>query len=688
MSADTPSNTSSFSIPEDIQHLYDQIELHNYRYHVLDEPSVPDAHYDQLFKSLKAWELQNPQAVSPQSPTQRVGAQPKSGFSQITHEMPMLSLDNVFDSDELSDFVTRIQERLGLNSDSSIEFACEPKLDGIAVSLLYEDGILVRGATRGDGSIGEDITHNVRTIDSIPLKLLGSGYPQRLEVRGEIYMLKAGFEQMNIQAEKVGEKRFVNPRNAAAGSIRQLDPRITAKRPLEMCCYSVGIVEGGEIPEDHFATLKLLNEWGLKINPYLIKVSDTQAQIDYVTKMQALRSELPYEIDGLVFKVNRYSLQQRLGFISRAPRWATAYKFPAEEAVTTVDNVEFQVGRTGAITPVARLVPVFVGGVTVSNATLHNMDEIERLDLKVGDSVVVHRAGDVIPKVVRVLLDERTDNVSEVVVPTACPICESDIERIEGEAIARCSGGLTCAAQRKEALIHYASKKALDIDGLGDKLIDTLVSKELVEKFDDIYHLSKNNLVRLERMAEKSADKLLATIERTKQTTLARFIYALGIREVGEATARNLATEFGFLNRIIEADEERLVQVSDVGPIVAKHIARFFAQAHNLEVIEALRAAGVTWPEAEPLDVGELPLAGKIYVLTGTLEQMGRSEAKVFLQELGAKVAGSVSKKTDCVVAGAAAGSKLKKAQDLEIEVLTEPEFIEFLKVHGVVLDL
>jgi DNA ligase (NAD+) len=676
------------TIPSNIQKLYDQVELNNYRYHVLDEPAIPDAHYDKLFKELKAWEKENPEAVNPQSPTQRVGAQPKSGFSQITHEMPMLSLDNVFDADELSEFAIKIQERLGLSSEHDLEYACEPKLDGIAVSLLYEKGILIRGATRGDGTVGEDITHNVRTIDSIPLKLRGTGYPERLEVRGEIYMLKAGFAKMNEKARIAGDKLFVNPRNAAAGSIRQLDPRITATRPLEMCCYSVGIVEGGEIPADHYATLKLLNEWGLRINPYLMKVDNIGDKQAYVEKMQALRSELPYEIDGLVFKVNRYNLQQRLGFISRAPRWATAYKFPAEDAVTTVENVEFQVGRTGAITPVARLKPVFVGGVTVSNATLHNMDEIARLDLKIGDSVVVHRAGDVIPKVVKVLIDDRSADVSEVIVPNTCPICDSEIVRIEGEAISRCTGGLTCAAQRKEALIHYASKKALDIDGLGDKLIDTLVSKELVEKFDDIYHLSKNNLIRLERMAEKSADKLLATIERTKQTTLARFIYALGIREVGEATARNLATEFGFLNRIIEADEERLVQVSDVGPIVAKHIARFFAQKHNLEVIEALRLSGVTWPEAEPVEAGELPLVGKIYVLTGTLEKMGRSEAKVFLQELGAKVAGSVSKKTDCVIAGAAAGSKLKKAQDLEIEVLTELEFIDFLKNYGVVLDL
>lgn len=687
MSAETSLNNSSLDIPTDIQKLYEQIELHNYRYHVLDQPTIPDAHYDKLFQELKAWEKENPAAVTSQSPTQRVGAQPKSGFSQITHEMPMLSLDNVFDAQQLVDFSKRIEERLGLTTDSELEYACEPKLDGIAVSLLYENGVLIRGATRGDGTTGEDITHNVRTIDSIPLRLMGSGYPERLEVRGEIYMLKEGFAKMNERAQRSGDKLFVNPRNAAAGSIRQLDPRITATRPLEMCCYSVGIVEGGSIPADHYATLKLLNEWGLKINPYLIKVKTVSERQAYVEKMQALRAELPYEIDGLVFKVNLYSLQQRLGFISRAPRWATAYKFPAEDAVTQVENVEFQVGRTGAITPVARLKPVFVGGVTVSNATLHNMDEIARLDLKVGDSVVVHRAGDVIPKVVKVLLEERTTDVSDVVVPEQCPICDSQIVRIEGEAISRCSGGLTCAAQRKEALIHYASKKALDIDGLGDKLIDTLVSKELVTKFDDIYHLSKPNLLRLERMAEKSAQKLLATIERTKDTSLERFIYALGIREVGEATARNLAREFGFLDRIIQASEERLVQVSDVGPIVAKHIATFFSQSHNLEVIEQLRAVGVNWPESEPVASDELALEGQTFVLTGTLEQMGRSEAKAYLQELGAKVAGSVSKKTSCVVAGAAAGSKLQKAQDLNVKVLSEQEFIDFLVEQGVQLN-
>ena len=671
-------------LPQEIQQLCEEIDLHNYRYHVLDEPTVPDAHYDKLFKQLKAWERENLSLVSAQSPTQRVGARPNNGFKQITHEMPMLSLDNAFNAEELSEFDFRLRERLGLSGEKSIEYACEPKLDGIAVSLLYENGLLIRGATRGDGAVGEDITHNVRTIPSIPLKLRGSGYPQKLEVRGEIYMLKAGFEEMNAKAQRSGEKTFVNPRNAAAGSIRQLDPRITATRPLEMCCYSIGVVEGGEVPTDHYATLQLLNQWGLKINPYLLKSTGITDTISYIEKMQQLRTQLPYEIDGLVFKVNNFTLQQRLGFISRAPRWAIAYKFPAQEEITQVEKVEFQVGRTGAITPVARLTPVFVGGVTVSNATLHNMDEIDRLQLKVRDWVVVHRAGDVIPKVVRVIQDKRPDDAAEVEFPDGCPVCQSTIVKIEGEAISRCSGGLTCAAQRKEALVHYVSKKALDIDGLGEKLIDTLVSKEMVEKFDDIYYLSKVNLMRLERMGDKSVDKLLATIERTKQTSLEKFIYALGIREVGEATARNLAKEFGFLERIIDASVERLEQVTDVGPIVAKHIASFFAQTHNLEVINNLRSAGVTWPEAEPVAEDELLLAGKVYVLTGTLEQMGRSEAKAHLQELGAKVSGSVSKKTDCVVAGAAAGSKLKKAEDLGIDVLTEQQFVDFLKTQGV----
>ncbi|EPJ46674.1 MAG: DNA ligase [Osedax symbiont Rs1] len=675
-------------LPLEIQQLSDQLDLHNYRYHVLDEPSIPDAHYDKLFKQLQAWEQANPELVSPQSPTQRVGAKPINGFSQITHEMPMLSLDNVFNGEELTDYSQRIKERLGLSDEQSIEYACEPKLDGIAVSLLYENGLLIRGATRGDGTTGEDITHNVRTIASIPLKLRGSGYPDKLEVRGEIYMLKAGFVAMNEQAAKIGDKLFVNPRNAAAGSIRQLDPKITARRPLEMCCYSVGVVEGGEIPDEHIATLELLQSWGLKINPHLSKAQNIGDKISYIDTMQKLRDQLPYEIDGLVFKVNNYHLQQRLGFISRAPRWAIAYKFPAQEALTEVENVEFQVGRTGAITPVARLKPVFVGGVTVSNATLHNMDEIQRLGLQVKDTVVVHRAGDVIPKVVRVILEQRPADAYAVEFPTQCPVCQAEIVRIAGEVVSRCSGGLACAAQRKEALVHYVSKKALDIDGLGEKLIDTLVSKEMVAKFDDIYHLSKSNLMRLERMGDKSVDKLLQTIERTKQTSLARFIYALGIREVGEATARNLAREFGYLDRVMTASVERLEQVSDVGPIVAKHLASFFSQAQNLAVIDSLRTAGVNWPEAEPIAEAELSLANKVYVLTGTLEQMGRAEAKAHLQELGAKVAGSVSKKTDCVVAGTAAGSKLTKAQDLGVEILTEVEFIAFLKAHNVVLDL
>ncbi len=675
-------------VPLEIQQLSDQLDLHNYRYHVLDEPSIPDAHYDKLFKQLQVWEQANPELVSPQSPTQRVGAKPINGFSQITHEMPMLSLDNVFNGEELTDYSQRIKERLGMSDEQSIEYACEPKLDGIAVSLLYENGLLIRGATRGDGTTGEDITHNVRTIPSIPLKLRGSGYPDKLEVRGEIYMLKAGFAEMNAQAARIGDKLFVNPRNAAAGSIRQLDPKITARRPLEMCCYSIGVFEGGDIPDEHIATLELLKSWGLKINPHLSKASGIEDKISYIETMQKLRDQLPYEIDGLVFKVNNYHLQQRLGFISRAPRWAIAYKFPAQEALTEVENVEFQVGRTGAITPVARLKPVFVGGVTVSNATLHNMDEIQRLGLQVKDTVVVHRAGDVIPKITRVITEQRPANAFAIEFPSQCPVCQAEIVRIVGEVISRCSGGLACAAQRKEALVHYVSKKALDIDGLGEKLIDTLVSKEMVAKFDDIYHLSKPNLMRLERMADKSVDKLLQTIERTKQTSLARFIYALGIREVGEATARNLAREFGYLDRVMIASVERLEQVSDVGPIVAKHIASFFSQTQNLAVIDSLRAAGVNWPEAEPIVEAELSLANKVYVLTGTLEQMGRAEAKAHLQELGAKVAGSVSKKTDCVVAGTAAGSKLTKAQDLGIEILTEVEFIEFLKAQNVVLDL
>ena len=672
------------ALPLEIQQLIAEIDQHNYRYHVLDTPSIPDAHYDKLFQQLKAWETANPELISQQSPTQRVGAKPKQGFGQITHEMPMLSLDNVFAGDELAEFCQRIKERLGVSNDSLIDFACEPKLDGVAVSLLYEDGVLIRGATRGDGAIGEDITHNVRTISSIPLKLLGEGYPRKLEVRGEIYMLKAGFAAMNRHAEKIGDKQFANPRNAAAGSIRQLDPKITARRPLEMCCYSVGVVEGGTIPQGHIETLELLHSWGLKINPYLTKAADIEQLLDFIEKMQALRESLPYEIDGLVFKVNDYTLQQRLGFISRAPRWATAYKFPAQEAVTKIENVEFQVGRTGAITPVARLEPVFVGGVTVSNATLHNMDEVARLDVKIGDYVVVHRAGDVIPKIARVLLDKRSGDVSEVQFPKQCPICQSQIVRIAGEAISRCSGGLTCAAQRKEAIIHYVSKKALDIDGLGEKLIDTLVSKEMVINLDDLYNLSKINLLRLERMGEKSVDKLLHNIEKAKQTSLAKFIYALGIREVGEATARNLAVEFGFLDRIISASAERLEQVSDVGPIVAKHIASFFAQTENLQVIERLREAGVHWQESEPVAADTLALAGKIYVLTGTLQLMGRAEAKAYLQELGAKVSGSVSKNTDCVIAGEAAGSKLKKATDLGIQVLTEAEFVQFLQELGI----
>lgn len=672
------------TLPIEIQVLCDEIESHNYQYYVNDAPSIPDAEYDKLFSRLKQWEQENPDLVQGTSPTQRVGAKPNTQFGQITHEMPMLSLDNAFNSDDLREFSKRVADRLGLNVDDKIQFACEPKLDGIAVSLLYEKGTLIRGATRGDGAVGEDITHNVRTIPSIPLKLRGENFPDKLEVRGEIYMLKEGFRALNLKAEKQGEKTFVNPRNAAAGSLRQLDPRVTATRPLEMCCYSVGVVEGGSVADEHVATLHQLNQWGLKINPYLDIAEGIEEAVEYYAKMVDVRNELPYEIDGLVFKVNQYSLQQRLGFISRAPRWAIAHKFPAEEAMTQIEKIEFQVGRTGAVTPVARLNSVFVGGVTVSNATLHNMDEIERLGVKEKDWVVVHRAGDVIPKVARVIIEKRPADARDVTIPHECPICQSEVIRIEGEAIYRCTAGFNCPAQRKEALIHYASKKALDIDGLGEKLITMLVEKEMVAKLDDIYSLSRINLIRLERMGEKSVDKLLQVIEKTKITTLERFIYALGIREVGEATARNLAIEFGFLERIIDADVQRLEQVTDVGPIVAQHIASFFSQDNNISMINRLKDAGVNWPESEPQVKEALPLADKTYVLTGTLEQMGRSEAKGFLQALGAKVSGSVSKKTDCVIAGAAAGSKLEKAEKLEIEVLTEVQFIEYLQSQGI----
>ncbi|WP_111641759.1 NAD-dependent DNA ligase LigA [Marinimicrobium alkaliphilum] len=665
----------------EVDALRTQINDHNYRYYALDEPQIPDAEYDRLMRRLAALEADFPDLVSPDSPTQRVGSTPLSAFETVSHELPMLSLDNAFDEADMGNFNRRIQERL--KDTAEIEYACEPKLDGIAVSLLYRDGKLERGATRGDGTTGENITQNVRTIDSVPLRLMGQGYPAVLEVRGEIYMPKAGFERLNQTARERDEKVFVNPRNAAAGSLRQLDARITAQRPLEMCAYSVGLVEGGTLPETHTDVLYALQRWGFKINREMRAVQGIDACLAYYADLGARRQSLSYDIDGIVFKVNRLDLQQTLGFVSRAPRWAIAYKFPAQEEMTRLLDVEFQVGRTGAVTPVARLEPVFVGGVTVSNATLHNQDEIERLGVRIGDTVIVRRAGDVIPQIVGVVESQRPDSARTIVFPEACPVCSSPVERVPGEAVARCDGGLICPAQRKEAIKHYASRKAMDIDGLGDKLVEQLVDRDLITAVADLYTLSKENLVSLERMGEKSAENLLVALDSSKTTTLAKFIYALGIREVGEATARNLASHFGTLEALAQAEEDTLQAVRDVGPVVAHFVAEFFRQAHNREAVAALQAAGVNWPEQTPVKAEALPLNDQTWVLTGTLEQLTRDQAKEALQALGAKVAGSVSAKTTCLVAGPGAGSKLAKAESLGIDIRDEAQLLSLLREHG-----
>ncbi|WP_043316824.1 NAD-dependent DNA ligase LigA [Microbulbifer sp. HZ11] len=661
--------------------LHEILNRANYQYYVLDAPELPDVEYDRCLRELQGLEEQYPQLVTSDSPTQRVGAEPLAAFTQIRHEMPMLSLDNAFSDEEMEDFDRRIRERL--NYSAPVEYACEPKLDGIAVSLLYRNGLLERAATRGDGTVGEDITQNVRTIYSVPLKLLAEDVPDVLEVRGEIYMPKAGFEALNEKALATGDKTFVNPRNAAAGSLRQLDPRITAQRPLELCAYSVGVVEGGELPEAHSEILQQLNRWGFRINGEMTVAKNIQECIEYHRRLGEKRAQLPYDIDGIVFKVNSIPLQRRLGFVARAPRWATAYKFPAQEEMTRLLDVEFQVGRTGAVTPVARLEPVFVGGVTVSNATLHNRDEIERLGVKIGDTVIVRRAGDVIPQVVSVVESRRPKGARDIEFPSHCPVCDSPVEATPGEAVARCSGGLICSAQRKQAIKHFASRKAMDIDGLGDKLVEQMVDEGLLNSVSGLYHLSLEPLVALERMGEKSAQNLLDALERSKDTTLPKFLYALGIREVGEATARNLARHFGDLDQIMQADTEALQQVEDVGPIVAHYVAEFFEQPHNLEEIAALQQAGVHWA-AEIRESGSEPLAGQTWVLTGKLETLSRSEAKDYLQRLGAKVAGSVSANTHTVVAGPGAGSKLNKARDLGLPVLDEEGLMSMLRTQGI----
>ena len=671
------SKLKSLTIEDQINTLRDQLNHHSYQYYVLDEPEIPDAEYDRLYRELQALENQHPELISSDSPTQRVGDKPLDGFTQVEHEIPMLSLDNVFNEEELNDFYKRIQQRL--DSEDEIAFAAEPKLDGLAVSLLYEKGKLVQAGTRGDGTMGENITQNVRTIQSIPLTLLGENIPDVLEVRGEVFMPKAGFEKLNQIARDNDEKQFANPRNAAAGSLRQLDPRVTAKRPLAMYCYAVGRVDGGAQLQTHSEMLNQLKQWGLPLCKERQVVQGVKGCIEYFEAMSALRDSLSYEIDGIVYKVNSLRLQKELGFVAKAPRWAIAHKFPAQEEITLVNDIEFQVGRTGAITPVARLEPVFVGGVTVSNATLHNMDEVNRKDVRVGDKVIIRRAGDVIPEVVRVVPGSRKANAKKVSLPSACPVCGSEIEQEEGEAIARCSGGLFCSAQRKEAIKHFASRKAMDVDGLGDKLVEQLVDEGCIEHMDDLYALTVEKIIHLERMAEKSASNLIASLEKSKHTSLDRFIYALGIREVGEATARSLAQYFTTLDAIKHADEETLQQVDDVGPVVAAHIVRFFKQEHNLEVLDKLIASGIYWDEIKAAEKAEQTLEGKTFVITGTLTEMTRDEAKKALLARGAKVTGSVSKKTSYVVVGDNAGSKASKAEQLGVEILDEAALIELL---------
>ncbi|KDB49262.1 NAD-dependent DNA ligase LigA [Glaesserella parasuis HPS10] len=666
------------SIETQLEHLREKLREYEYHYHVLDNPLVPDAEYDRLMNELKNLEWQHPELITSDSPTQRVGAKPLDGFAQITHETPMLSLDNAFSDDDLTGFLRRIEDRIAINS-NQIEFCCEPKLDGLAVSILYVDGVLTQAATRGDGTTGEDITANIRTIRNIPLKLKSSNPPHRLEVRGEVFMPQQGFEQLNEKALAKGEKTFANPRNAAAGSLRQLDPKITRQRPLMLNAYNIGVYESDdELPTTHFDRLQWLKTLGIPVNAEITLATGSQALTAFYQKIQAKRSSLGYDIDGTVLKVNKIVLQEQLGFISKAPRWAIAYKFPAQEEMTILNDVEFQVGRTGAITPVAKLEPVFVAGVTVSNATLHNGDEIERLGIAIGDTVIIRRAGDVIPQIVGVVAERRLDNAKKIAFPTACPVCNSAVVRVEGEAVARCTGGLFCGAQRKEALKHFVSRKAMDIDGVGEKLIEQLMERELIRTPADLFKLDHTTLMRLERMGEKSANNALQSIEKAKNTTLARFLFALGIRDVGESTAQNLANHFGTLDAIRQADLDTLKQVQDVGEVVANRLFQFWQEPHNIEVVEDLIAQGVKWQDVVPQEIADNPLKDKTVVLTGTLTQLTRDQAKALLQQLGCKVSGSVSSKTDYLIAGEKAGSKLAKAQELGVKILSEDELIGY----------
>lgn len=669
---------SDKAMKSEIEKLRQKINEHNYHYYVLDAPLISDAEYDKLFEKLKSIEKQYPELITADSPTQRVGATPLKVFAKIQHDIPMLSLENAFTEEDILAFDQRIHERLNVHT--AIEYCCEPKLDGLAVSLRYENGLLTQAATRGDGTTGEEITENIKTLATVPLRLRGNHYPRLLDVRGEVFMSKKGFEDLNKQAEKKGEKIFANPRNAAAGSIRQLDPRITASRPLEIYCYGVGRIDGFKLPNSHYEILKLLNEWGLRVNPLVEVAEGAKGCLNYYQRVGAKRDQLSYEIDGVVYKVNSMLAQEKLGFVTRAPRWAIAHKFPAEEVYTRLEAVEFQVGRTGALTPVARLKPVHVHGVVVSNATLHNMDEVRRKDIHIGDTVIVRRAGDVIPEIVAVVKERRPKEIKKIVLPKHCPVCHSAIEQLEGEAVARCTGELVCAAQRKEIIRHFASRRAMDIEGLGDRLIEQLVDTRLITSVADIYTLTDHQLENLERMGKKSAQNLLDQIEKSKHTTLARFLYALGIRDVGEATAKQLALHFKTLPALQSASEEALQRVPDIGPIVAAHIAHFFQEAHNREIIKKLMKAGVEWEEVKIHK--NLPLEGMTFVITGTLNHLSRDEAKERLENLGAKVTASVSNKTSYVVVGEDPGSKLDKAKELNIAILDDHAFHAFLKKH------
>ena len=660
--------------------LVDELQRHNHRYYVLDNPSIPDAEYDRMMRDLDALESRYAHWVDADSPSQRVGGSALAEFDQVAHTQPMLSLDNAFDAQELQEFGRRVSERLADNY--SIDYVCEPKLDGVAISLLYEDGVLKRAATRGDGAVGEDITENARTIRSIPLRLQHHSPPKVLEVRGEVYLPRDGFKQFNTAAIACGGKTFVNPRNAAAGSLRQLDPKITAARPLQMCAYGVGQIDMQSQPETHLEMLHYLGRLGFLINPNIHLAANIDDCENYYGNLAARRDSLPYDIDGIVYKVNDLEFQRRLGTVRRSPRWAIARKFPAQEEMTKLLAVEFQVGRTGAITPVARLQPIFVGGVTVSNATLHNADEIARLDVRVGDTVIVRRAGDVIPQIANVIFEKRLLGAVAVQFPDCCPVCYSPLQQLVGKAVTRCTGGMLCSAQIKQAIKHYASRRAMDIDGLGDRLVEQLVDTKCILSIIDLYKLNIAQLLPLDRMGQKSATNLVAAIETSKLTSLGKFLFALGIREVGEGCAQTLAASFGSLEALLKASPDELLEIDGIGPIVARHIGNFFANPEALEIVTALCEMGVTWPVVVLGEQVAQPLRGETWVLTGSLQIMSRAEAKDALLGLGAKVAGSVSAKTTQLVAGPGAGSKLRKAENLGIPAMDEQQFIDFLQVQ------